>query len=178
MLLLVDNGSVFTKDIAKTLSNSNVEFEQKLFDEINLDDVEKFDSYILSGRRQNDSKMNAKNSKIILHAVNEKKKLLGICYGAEILALALGGTIRKSSVIRGEQEIVSNEISLCNGKNTVFQSHSYEISKLGNSLDCMAESVNCKNEIVKHKELSIFGTQCHPEMTRDGQIMIEKFTKL
>ena len=178
MLLLVDNGSVFTKDIAKTLSNSNVEFEQKLFDEINLDDVEKFDSYILSGRRQNDSKMNAKNSKIILHAVNEKKKLLGICYGAEILALALGGTIRKSSVIRGEQEIVSNEISLCNGKNNVFESHSYEISKLGNSLDCMAESVNCKNEIVKHKELSIFGTQFHPEMTNDGQIMIEKFTKL
>ena len=178
MLLLVDNGSVFTKDIAKTLSNSNVEFEQKPFDEINLDDIEKFDSYILSGRRQNDSKMNAKNSKIILHAVNEKKKLLGICYGAEILALALGGTIRKSSVIRGEQEIFSNEISLCNGKNTVFQSHSYEISKLGNSLDCMAESVNCKNEIVKHKELSIFGTQFHPEMTRDGQIMIEKFTKL
>ena len=43
MLLLVDNGSVFTKDIAKTLSNSNVEFEQKLFDEINLDDIEKFD---------------------------------------------------------------------------------------------------------------------------------------
>ena len=178
MLLLVDNGSVFTKDIAKTLSNSNVEFEQKLFDDINSDDIEKFDSYILSGRRQNDSKMNAKNSKIILHAVNEKKKLLGICYGAEILALALGGTIRKSSVIRGEQEIVSNEISLCNGKNTVFQSHSYEISKLGNSLDCMAESVNCKNEIVKHKELYIFGTQFHPEMTRDGQIMIEKFTKL
>ena len=178
MLLLVDNGSVFTKDIAKTLSNSNVEFEQKLFDEINLDDIEKFDSYILSGRRQNDSKMNAKNSKIILHVVNEKKKLLGICYGAEILALALGGTIRKSSVIRGEQEIVSNEISLCDGKNTVFQSHSYEISKLGNSLECMAESVNCKNEIVKHKELSIFGTQFHPEMTRDGQIMIEKFTKL
>ena len=178
MLLLVDNGSVFTKDIAKTLSNSNVEFEQKLFDEINLDDVEKFDSYILSGRRQNDSKMNAKNSKIILHAVNEKKKLLGICYGAEILALALGGTIRKSSVIRGEQEIVSNEISLCNGKNNVFESHSYEISKLGSLLDVIAVSENCKNEIVKHKELSIFGTQFHPEMTRDGQIMIEKFTKL
>ena len=43
-----------------------------------------------------------KTQKIILHAVNAKKKLLGICYGAEILALALGGTIRKSSVIRGE----------------------------------------------------------------------------
>ena len=178
MLLLVDNGSVFTKDIANTLSNSDVKFEQKTFDEINSEEIGKFDSYILSGRRQNDSKMNAKNSKIILHAVNEKKKLLGICYGAEILALALGGTIRKSSVIRGEQEIVSTENSLCTGKKSVFESHSYEISKLGNLLERIAESSNCKNEIVKHNELPIYGTQFHPEMTKDGQTMIEKFLKL
>ena len=178
MLLLVDNGSIFTKDIANTLSNSDVKFEQKPFDEINSEEIGKFDSYILSGRRQNDSKMNAKNSKIILHAVNEKKKLLGICYGAEILALALGGTIRKSSVIRGEQEIVSTENSLCTGKKSVFESHSYEISKLGNLLERIAESSNCKNEIVKHNELPIYGTQFHPEMTKDGQTMIEKFLKL
>ena len=178
MLLLVDNGSVFTKDIANTLSNSNVKFEQKLFDKISLDEIRKYNSFILSGRRQNDLQMNAKNSKIILHAVNEKKKLLGICYGAEILALALGGTIRKSSVIRGEQEIVSTENSLCTGKKSVFESHSYEISKLGNSLECIAGSSNCKNEIVKHKDLSIYGTQFHPEMTKDGQTMIKKFAKL
>ena len=178
MLLLVDNGSVFTKDIANTLSNSDVKFEQKSFDEISLDEIKKYNSFILSGRRQNNSQMNAKNSKIILHAVNEKKKLLGICYGAEILALALGGTIRKSSVIRGEQEIISNESALCTGKKIVFESHSYEISKLGNSLESIANSENCNNEIVKHKELLIYGTQFHPEMTKDGQTIITKFTKL
>ena len=122
--------------------------------------------------------MNAKNSKIILHAVNQKKKLLGICYGAEILALSLGGTIRKSSVIRGEQEINSNQNSLCDGTKTVFQSHSYEISKLGNNLQCLAESLNCKNEIVKHNELPIYGTQFHPEMTDDGKKMITNFISL
>ena len=178
VLLLVDNGSVFTKDIANTLSNSGIKFDQKSSDQINLDDISIYDSFILSGRRNNDSQMNAKNSKIITHAVNEKKKLLGICYGAEILALALGGTIRKSSVIRGEQDITSNENILCEGKNTVFESHSYEISKLGSSLDCLAESENCKNEIVKHKELAIYGTQFHPEMTADGQKMIANFAKL
>ncbi len=178
MLLLVDNGSVFTKDITNTLSNSDVTFDQKSFDQIGLDDISNYDSFILSGRRNNDAQMNAKNSKIILHAVNEKKNLLGICYGAEILALALGGTIRKSYVIRGEQEIISNNNILCEGKKTVFESHSYEISKLGNYLDCLAESKNCKNEIVKHKELAIFGTQFHPEMTNDGQKMIVNFAKL
>ena len=178
MLLLVDNGSVFTKDISITLSKSDVKFEKKSFDEISLDEIKKYNSFILSGRRQNNSQMNAKNSKIILHAVNEKKKLLGICYGAEILALALGGTIRKSSVIRGEQEIISNESALCTGKKIVFESHSYEISKLGNSLESIANSENCNNEIVKHKELLIYGTQFHPEMTKDGQTIITKFTKL
>lgn len=178
MLLLVDNGSVFTKDIAQTLSNSDVKFDQKSPDQVNLDTISDYDSFILSGRRNNDSQMNAKNSKIILHAVNEKKKLLGICYGAEILALALGGTIRKSSVIRGQQEITSDDNALCDGKNTVFESHSYEISKLGDSLDSLAKSENCKNEIVKHKELAIFGTQFHPEMTDDGKKMIENFANL
>ena len=178
MLLLVDNGSVFTKDISITLSKSDVKFEQKSFDEISLDEIKKYNSFILSGRRQNNSQMNAKNSKIILHAVNEKKKLLGICYGAEILALTLGGTIRKSSTIRGEQEIISNESALCTGKKIVFESHSYEISKLGNSLESIANSENCNNEIVKHKELLIYGTQFHPEMTKDGQTIITKFTKL
>ena len=178
MLLLVDNGSVFTKDIAQTLSNSDIKFDQKSPDQVNLDTISDYDSFILSGRRNNDSQMNAKNSKIILHAVNEKKKLLGICYGAEILALALGGTIRKSSVIRGQQEITSDDNALCDGKNTVFESHSYEISKLGDSLDSLAKSENCKNEIVKHKELAIFGTQFHPEMTYDGKKMIENFANL
>ena len=178
MLLLVDNGSVFTKDIANTLSNYDVTFDQKYFDQIKLDDISNYDSFILSGRHNNDSQMNAKNSKIILHAVNEKKNLLGICYGAEILALALGGTIRKSSVIRGEQEIISNDNALCNGAKTVFESHSYEISNLGTSLNNLAESSNCKNEIVKHKELSIYGTQFHPEMSGDGKQMIQNFVKL
>ena len=81
-------------------------------------------------------------------------------------------------MIRGKQEIISNENSLCDGAKTVFESHSYEISKLGRSLDCIAESLNCKNEIVKHKELPIYGTQFHPEITGDGKQMIEKFTKL
>ena len=44
MLLLVDNGSVFTKDIANTLSDSNIKFEQMKFDEINSEEISKFDS--------------------------------------------------------------------------------------------------------------------------------------
>ena len=49
MLLLVDNGSVFTKDISNILLKSDVKFEQKSFDEVGLDEIRKYDSFILSG---------------------------------------------------------------------------------------------------------------------------------
>ena len=44
------------------------------------------------------------NSKIINYSINNNKKLLGICYGAEILALTLGGTIRKTESIQKGNE--------------------------------------------------------------------------
>ncbi len=92
----MDNGSVYTKNLINFLSEKKTEFISKKFDEVNLSDIQQFESFILSGRRKNDRRINAINSKIIKHAVSEKKSLLGICYGAEILAITLGGTILHS----------------------------------------------------------------------------------
>ena len=66
--------------------------------------------------------MNQKNSQIIKHAVREGKPLLGICYGAEILALTLGGTIKKTSAVNGEQKIsVTTKNQICQDDAVVFQ---------------------------------------------------------
>ena len=61
---------------------------------------------------------------------------------------------------------------------TVFESHSFEISKLPPMLIATGKSRNCKYEIIKHKEKSIFGTQFHPEMSIDGNNLIENFCSL
>src|SRR5439155_10572610 len=53
------------------------------------------DKVILSGRRMNDREINIVNSRIIRQCFENNIPLLGICYGAEILALTLGGAIRK-----------------------------------------------------------------------------------
>ena len=55
----------------------------------------------------------------------------------------------------------------------VFESHAFEISKLPNMLITIGKSDNCKYEIIQHKEKLIFGTQFHPEMTSDGNDLIE-----
>jgi GMP synthase (glutamine-hydrolysing) len=180
MLLLVDNGSVFTEKIAQHLISNKTKYVMMQFERVNLSDLKNFGSIILSGRRHNDQTMNALNSKIVNHSIAEKKPLLGICYGAEILALTVGGTIRKMLEIQkgpSTVQIMQNN-PLCNGLIQVYQSHSYEISQLGKSLIHLGSSDSCKNEIIQYKNSKIFGTQFHPEMTEDGLKLIEKFVNL
>ena len=176
----MDNCSIYTKNLIDFLSEKKVKFAIQKADDVNLSDIQKFYSFILSGRRTNDRKMNAINSKIIKHAVSEKKPLLGICYGAEILAITLGGTIKKSDKhVRGEETVVvENKNEICDGEMGVTESHKYEISQLGPEIHSLASSKSCKYEIVKHNSLNIFGTQFHPEMSNDGQTMIEAFLSL
>ena len=142
--------------------------------------MQQFNSFILSGRRKNDRKINTVNSKIIEYAISEKKSLLGICYGAEILATTLGGTIKKSDkhVVGQETVVIEKENEICNGEIDVTESHNYEISQLGSQLHGLASSKSCRYEIVKHNNLNIFGTQFHPEMSNDGQVMIQSFLSI
>ena len=180
MLLVVDNGSVFTTNISKILLKNQTEFNVIRFEQITNLDLTKFDAFILSGRRKNEQRMNATNSEIIKHVVSTKKPLLGICYGTEILALTLGGTIRKSNnTIKGLHMINIVRANPLSEKDIqVYQSHSYEIAKLGSQLQNFAKSNTCQYEIIKHESLPIFGTQFHPEMSEGGQKVIEAFIGL
>lgn len=180
MLLLVDNGSVFTKNIVDFLSSNKIYHTTQKFDNVKLEHLHKFDSIILSGRRHNDQQMNALNSKIIQHCISAKKPLLGICYGAEILALTVGGTIRKmSSIQKGSDTVqIMQKNPICNGIIQVYQSHNFEISSLGRSLVQLGSSNSCKYEVIQYQDSKIFGTQFHPEMTPDGLNIIEKFVRL
>ena len=173
----MDNGSIYTKNLVNFLTKNETKFIGQKFDQVDLSNIGQFDSFILSGRRANNPKMNAINSQIIKHAVSEKKSLLGICYGAEILALTLGGTIRKSpKSVKGEEIIITEqENKLCHGEINAYESHNYEISQLGNHLQGLASSQSCKYEIIQHTNYDIFGTQFHPEMSDDGKAIIKKF---
>ena len=177
MLLVVDNGSAYTKSLYDLLSKKQIEFTTLTFDRIVLSDLSKYPSIILSGRRQNNRMMNMINSKIIQHAVSRKKPLLGICYGAEILVLTLGGTLRKMEQIhKGNQEIeILKTNPLCSGKINVFESNSYLISTISNNFSHIAKSDICNFEIIQYDNLNIFGTQFHPEMSNDGKLLLEKF---
>jgi GMP synthase (glutamine-hydrolysing) len=180
LLLVVDNGSIYTKNLIDFLNEKNIFFEKQTPQLLDLDSLENYDSVILSGRRKNDKKTNEINSKIVTYSIKNNMKLLGICYGAEILALTLGGTIKKNSSLQKGNEIIKifKENPISNDSLDVFESHRFEISKLPSVLIPLADSKNCKYEIIQYQEKQIFGTQFHPEMSQDGHNLIEKFCSL
>jgi GMP synthase (glutamine-hydrolysing) len=180
LLLVVDNGSIYTKNLIDFLNKKNILFEIQTPHLLNLNLLKNYGFVILSGRRQNEKKINEINSKIIVYSIKNNIKLLGICYGAEILALTLGGTIRKiSSLQKGNETInVLRENLISSDSLNVFESHGFEISKLPDKLIPIAESNNCKYEIIQYEKKPIFGTQFHPEMSSDGHDLIKKFCSL
>jgi GMP synthase (glutamine-hydrolysing) len=180
LLLVVDNGSVYTKSILDFLKTTQIEFEHLKYDKVSIPRLGKYSSIILSGRQQNNTVMNAINSKLIKHALQNLTPLLGICYGAEILALTVGGTIKKMKAARQgiyEINITKNNL-LCSGKINAFESHSYLVSKLDSSFKQIAKSTNCEFEMFQLNNKNIFGTQFHPEMSEDGRALLEKFVSI
>jgi len=162
------------------LNEKNISFKEQTPQLLDLTSLENYDSIILSGRKKNEKKINEINSKIITYSIKNNTKLLGICYGAEILALTLGGTIRKTlSLQKGNETIkIFKENPISSDSLDVFESHGFEISKLPSALVPLADSKHCKYEIIQYEKKLIFGTQFHPEMSQNGHDLIEKFCSL
>lgn len=181
-VLVIDNLSPFTPDILACLGRLQAHYVCKKFSEVSNHDVEKCEHVILSGRRKNDPAINSTNSKVIMQCHNSDKPLLGICYGAEIIALTLGGTLRRMERRMHEaiDIIPEKQNPLTDGKLAIsaFESHGFCIARLPASLERIAGSKYCEYEIFAHRKKRIFGTQFHPEKSgQDGLDLIANFLK-
>ncbi|CAI9831726.1 GMP synthase, glutamine amidotransferase domain [Nitrosopumilaceae archaeon] len=176
----MDNGSAYTGQIEAALDGLGVAFEKTGPLECAPGRELGHSHVILSGRRRNDRRANAVNSRIAREAARRGTRLLGICYGAEVMALALGGTIRRrGSPRRGKATArVIRENPLCSGSLVVEESHSYEVARLPAGMSALAESDGCTNEMIGHHAAPLFGTQFHPEASPDGRALLARFCSL
>jgi GMP synthase (glutamine-hydrolysing) len=178
-VLVVDNGSPYVGDITLCLDNLRQVYDLKRYDEEFL--PLNYQKIILSGRRKNKKEINSINSKIFKTCFTNEIPVLGICYGAEIIALTFGGSLHRTDLVQGFKRINVEkptkllEKSHCN----VYESHSYAISHLPEDFICVASSDISKHEIICHKSKNIFGTQFHPEKSGEcGIELIRNFVSL
>jgi GMP synthase (glutamine-hydrolysing) len=187
-VLIVDNNSPFTSHLMDIVSNLGYSFDYKRYFEINREELgfeslPWFSKVILSGRKTGSSSINSINSTVVKYCYKRNIPILGICYGCQIIALTLGGSLRKlEKPIRDfDQVTVKSDNALVYDKERirVFKSHRFCVSKLPSCLDSAGESQTCPNEILLHREKPIFGTQFHPEVSgADGKSILANFMAL
>ncbi|MDQ3851576.1 MAG: gamma-glutamyl-gamma-aminobutyrate hydrolase family protein [Thermoproteota archaeon] len=178
-VLVVDNLSPFTTDILTCLGQLDQPHLHKRFSQVSNEDLAQCDRVILSGRRKHSKEINAVNSRIIRYCHDRDKPLLGICYGAEIIALTLGGSIRKMPAhVQGITEVsFSSANPLDDGKESilVYESHRYCIAKLPLNFKSLASSKYCEHEVFSNGS-KMYGTQFHPEKSgNDGLALLKNF---
>ena len=176
-VLVVDNLSPFTADILTCLGQLDQPHLHKRFSQVSNEDLAQCDKVILSGRRKHSKEINAVNSRIITYCHDSDKPLLGICYGAEIIALTLGGSIRKMTAhVQGITEVsLSSANPLTKGKKSilVYESHRYCIAKLPSNFTSLASSKYCEHEVFSN-DGKMYGTQFHPEKSGDDGLELLK----
>jgi GMP synthase (glutamine-hydrolysing) len=182
VVLVVDNTSPFTADILACLGQLDIVYIYKTFSEVSYADLIQCDKVILSGRRKHSKQINMVNSRITRYCHHGGKPMLGICYGAEIIVLTLGGSICKMPTHFQGMTVVSFSVPnrLMEGKKSilVYESHGYCIAKLPVNFKSLASSKYCEHEVFT-SDSKIYGTQFHPEKSgSDGLALLKNFSRI
>ncbi len=181
IVTIVDYGSQYTQLIARRIRELGV-FSLIVPHNANLNSMlAKSVGIILSGGPQSVYDSNAPKLKCAL--LKAGKPILGICYGAQLIANKLGGLVEKS-VIR---EYGANTIRLTNNESILFKnipssfkvwmSHSDHIKKVPKGFSVLAQSNNNLIGAFANPKEKIWCVQFHPEVyhTEYGKRIIENF---
>ena len=108
--------------------------------------------------------------------------VLGICYGAQLIAYTLGGKVEKASAREyGKKEATYDTNSLLfkdlKKKNVCWMSHTDQITELPQGFKSIAYTDTCKVTAFENVEKRIYGMQYHPEVqhTIQGLDMLKNF---
>ncbi len=110
--------------------------------------------------------------------------ILGICYGSQLMAHLLGGTVKTAPVSEyGKTEVTVDKKSKLfqevQEKSICWMSHTDYIAKVPEGFEVTATTANCPVAAMEYKEKRLYATQFHPEVvhTKEGTKMLSAFVK-
>ncbi|MEC8458911.1 MAG: glutamine-hydrolyzing GMP synthase [Bacteroidota bacterium] len=178
-LLILDFGSQYTQLIARRVRELNVYCEIHPFNNP-PEFTDNIKGIILSGSPY--SALQDDAPKIDLTKIKGKIPLLGICYGAQYLALTNGGSVAKSEIREYGRAILSSihDSVLFDGVDLgsqVWMSHGDTITKLPPDFEIIASTADVKIAGYKVTNKKTYGIQFHPEVyhSSDGKIILHNF---
>jgi GMP synthase (glutamine-hydrolyzing), C-terminal domain or B subunit/GMP synthase (glutamine-hydrolyzing), N-terminal domain or A subunit len=107
--------------------------------------------------------------------------VLGICYGAQMLSYAMGGTVKPSGVKEfGTAPVEFSKVSLLFKDipdSICWMSHNDYIAELPAGFTASAVTENCPSAAIECVEKKLYGVQFHPEVehTQQGEGILKNF---
>ncbi|KMT23284.1 glutamine-hydrolyzing GMP synthase [Clostridium cylindrosporum] len=181
LVLIVDFGGQYNQLIARRVREAGVYCEiipySKAFEVI---DERKPGGIIFTGGPNSVYK---EDSPLIDKRIFELSiPVLGICYGDQLMAHQLGGTVEPASYREyGNTKIKFDTKSpIFKGvaeEAEVFMSHTDHISKLPEGFKVIASTDSCTNAAMANEEKNLYGIQFHPEVKHSqyGQDILKNF---
>lgn len=178
-ILILDFGSQFTQLIARRIRELNVFSEIHPFNKVPLID-ESIKGIILSGSPCSVNDNGSPDIDFDLTQLNIP--VLGLCYGAQLMAKKYGGEVSASAHREyGRSPLANHSASeifdSVSQNSVVWMSHGDTITKLPDNFEPHATTTNGSLAAFKVKEKQIFGLQFHPEVTHseEGKTFIKNF---
>jgi len=179
-ILILDFGSQYTQLIARRVRELNVYCEIHPYNHI-PEITDNIKGVILSGSpcsvREDDA------PEIDLDLFRGKMPVLGVCYGAQLMAHTLGGNVLPSEIREyGRARLnkvdthydLLKELSL---DSQVWMSHGDTISELPENAHIIASTSSVEVAAFKIHEENTYGIQFHPEVTHseEGKVLLRNF---
>jgi GMP synthase (glutamine-hydrolysing) len=180
-VLVLDFGSQFAQLIARRVREQNVYCEIVRHD-ISIESIQarKPSALILSGGPS--SVYEAKAPKCDPKLFSLGIPILGICYGMQLTAHAMGGSVKPCPARefgRARLQITNMEKLFAGFPHEidVWMSHGDQVHDLPEGFEPLAATSTCPIAAVKHRSLPIYGLQFHPEVSHTslGSTLIHNF---
>ncbi|MFQ5441840.1 MAG: glutamine-hydrolyzing GMP synthase [Thermodesulfobacteriota bacterium] len=181
-ILILDFGSQYTQLIARRVREAKVYCEIHPCT-IGLASIREFKpaGIILSGGPSSVYDRSAPSIDAAIFKLNIP--ILGICYGLQITAKALGGRVQRSKKREyGGAELVIDDRSdifkgIRAGSFRVWMSHGDRVERLPRGFKAIAHSENSKYSAVRDIKRKFYGVQFHPEVvhTTNGKKILRNF---
>ena len=179
-ILIADFGSQYTQLIARRIRELNIYCEIHPYHNFPVLGPH-VKGVILSGSPSSVRENNPPD--IDLSAIRSKVPVLGVCYGAQLLAFKNGGEVVPSKIReygRALLSTVNTENDLLKGispGSVVWMSHGDTILNVPTNFDIISGTEKVKVAAFKIKNELTFGIQFHPEVTHsaDGQTLLKNF---
>lgn len=179
-ILILDFGSQYTQLIARRVRELNVYCEIHPFNKIPT--ITKYiKGVILSGSPFSVRDPQSPNPD--LSAIKGKIPLLGVCYGAQLMAQRFGGEVQPSE----HREYGRANLSFVNTKNDLFKgisnqsqvwmSHADTITRIPDNYEVIASTNDVKFAGYRIQEELTYGIQFHPEVyhSTEGTTLLKNF---